>query len=197
MNAPAQERPLDGFESRLLAELLSVVEEQQAMAPPRRPRRRLLVAAGVGVAAAGLVVGAAILPGGGPSSAYAVTAGANGEVHVQIHRLEDAAGLQRALADKGVQADVTYLPYGQQCAPGRYVEAPSHPGGGMTIGVHDDGVDLLLNAGTVADGETLVFQFSKERTGTEVDGVAQSSIGVAVGPVGPCRPIAAPPLPAE
>ena len=66
-------------------------------------------AAGLAVAAAAataFVVGSA----GGPaaSPAYAVTQEADGDVVVTIHRLEDSVGLEAALREKGIDAEVSF-----------------------------------------------------------------------------------------
>jgi hypothetical protein len=93
---------LDRFEVALLAELRSVVADR---APARR-RKRLLTLGGVAATAAAAVgIGLAV---GGSSPAFAVHQEADGDVVVTINRLDDAAGLERALAAQGVTADVDY-----------------------------------------------------------------------------------------
>jgi hypothetical protein len=96
---------LDTFEAALLSELR---EHVSTRAPQRRPVRRwaagLLAAAAIG----GVFVATGI--GGGPTAApaYAVQLEDDGSVVVTIHTLEDAAGLESALADHGIDADVSY-----------------------------------------------------------------------------------------
>ncbi|MDX6371818.1 MAG: hypothetical protein QOD98_806 [Nocardioidaceae bacterium] len=107
---------LDTFETALLAELRREVAEHPAPAPaPRRqPRRRLRIVAAGAVATAAATVAAVGLTGGGPtaSPAYAVEQDSDGDVTVIVHRLDDAAGLEQALADQGIDADVSYEPHG-------------------------------------------------------------------------------------
>ena len=98
-------RPLDSFESALLAELRQHVAEQPAAgAEPRGPSAaatpappRPSVAAGV----AASVVAVFGLGSGGGSPAYAVDQDSDGDVIVTVHRLDDAAGLEKALRAKG------------------------------------------------------------------------------------------------
>jgi hypothetical protein len=110
---------LDTFEAALLTELRREVAEHpaepSAPAPALRrpPRRRLRVAALAAAAVAAFV--ATVLGVGGPagtgslaSAAYAVEKAPDGGVVVTIHALEDAAGLETALADEGVDATVDF-----------------------------------------------------------------------------------------
>jgi len=175
---------LDHFETALLAELRSVVEERQA---PRRSRRRYLYAGLAAAAAAGVAV--LVLPGTGAQPAYAVTTDGDGDVHVRVHDLEDAEGLEDALAAQGVAAVVTYLPDSTQCAEGRYTQAPDATGAfSMSMGA-GYGYSIDMDAGVVRDGETLVIDASPVENGALV------SVGVASGAVGPCEqvPAALPP----
>ena len=124
---------LDTFETALLAELRHHVEERDSR-PARRSRTRLVLS-GLGVAAAA-VTAAVVIPGLGVTTAYSVQEGNSGEVIVSVDRLEDAAGLERALEERGIAADVTYVPDGGQCAPGRY-DVVDRDLAGMRIGVGD------------------------------------------------------------
>jgi hypothetical protein len=96
---------LDIFEAALLTELREHVSNR---APQRRPGRRWAA----GILAAAAVAGAFFATGigGGPAAtpAYAVQVDDDGSVVVTIHALEDAAGLESALADQGIDADVSY-----------------------------------------------------------------------------------------
>lgn len=98
---------LDSFESALLTELRRHAAEQPSTAPvPTRRRRRLAAVSLAGLAAStAAVVGLATLGG---SPAYAVSTNGDGDVVVTVHRLDDAAGLEEALAAKGIDADVSY-----------------------------------------------------------------------------------------
>jgi hypothetical protein len=103
---------LDTFESALLTELRREVAEHPApVAAPtfvRRPRRRLRLAAVGAAGIAATVVAVFGLGGSGGSPAYAVEKNADGDVIVTVHRLDDASGLEKALAAKGIDADVSY-----------------------------------------------------------------------------------------
>lgn len=94
---------LDTFEQSLLTTLR---EHVAARTPaPRRTRRRLAWAAAPVAGLAAIGTAFVLLQ---PSAAYAVSDTSNGDVVVTIHRLDDAAGLEKALADQGVKADVDY-----------------------------------------------------------------------------------------
>lgn len=87
-----------------------VVAQFQA-AEARRPHRRGRWAAGVLAAAAAATAYVVVSPGGpAVSPAYAVDRQSDGDVVVTIHRLEDAAGLEAALAEHGIEADVDFEP---------------------------------------------------------------------------------------
>ena len=105
-------KTLDSFESALLLELRQHVAEHPAPAPEpvrdRRPRRRLRLAAVGATGIAASVVAVFGLGSGGGSPAYAVDQDSDGDVTVTVHRLDDAKGLEKALADKGIDADVSY-----------------------------------------------------------------------------------------
>jgi hypothetical protein len=132
---------LDSFESALLTELRREVAEHPAVAPvsgvARRPRRRLRLAAvgATGMAAAAVAVFG--LGGNGGSPAFAVAEDSAGDVTVTVHRLDDAAGLERALRAKGIDADVSYDPASGDSAAmlgsdGPGAAMPPLPAGGAT-----------------------------------------------------------------
>lgn len=182
---------LDDFETRLLAELRTVVEEQNAghAHPPARRGTWLLVAAAAAIIAAAVV----IVPIWNAAPAWAVTREGNGRVDVQVNRIEDAAGLERALAAEGIVADVTYLPAGDQCAPGRYrgLESPD-----LSVAISSDrSFRITVPPGAVPNGAVLVIAASwvplpdAERN----DGTSETNgfrtwvdVGVATAPPGPC-----------
>jgi hypothetical protein len=92
----------DTFEQGLLTELRGHVAER---ATARVPHRRLRWLAGpVAAAGAAIAIGVALLQ---PAAAYAVTESGD-EVVVTISRLDDADGLEQALADHGIEAEVDY-----------------------------------------------------------------------------------------
>ncbi len=193
---------LDTFETALLTELRGYVAQRPADSGPPAPsarrkhhRRRWAYAVLAAASVAGIAVLA--LPGTGPSPAYAVTEGNDGEVHVRVDRIDDAAGLERALAEHGVAADVTYLPANQVCAPGRYDEASPQPRGtGMSFAMGTGGYRVDLAPGAIRDGETIVISISRlTDLGVGESGGITGSIGIATGPVSACVPVPAPPLP--
>lgn len=185
--------PLDSFETALLTRLREHVDQQTAR-PSRRFRPRLLVAAAITVAAAAAMV--VVVPGLGPTTAYSVMEGNSGTITVEVRRLEDAAGLEAALEEHGITADITYVPQHQECAPGRYTPVDRRLSGmGVTMGATL--LRVTLPPGTVRDGETFVMAVSGEATppSTEPsqDGVRDlggfsgwADFDVTAGPVQPC-----------
>jgi hypothetical protein len=112
MNTPSS---LDRFESALLTELRAHVATRPATAGPApeapRPAPRRRWVAGLAAAAAAATAYVVVSPGGpAVSPAYAVAESANGEVVVTVHRLEDAAGLEAALREHGIDAEVSFDP---------------------------------------------------------------------------------------
>ncbi len=95
---------LDPFDRALLTELRQVAAEG-APAPARRTRKRWAYA-GSGIAAA--AVAAFGLSALGSPAAYAVDEQGDGDIVITIHELNDADGLEQALADHGIEAEVDY-----------------------------------------------------------------------------------------
>jgi hypothetical protein len=186
---------LDTYETALLAELRAVVAGRPAPAPPRRSWNRRWLLVPVGITAA-TVTALLVLPGTGPEPAYAVTVDGDGEVHVRVHSLADAQGLERALEQQGIAADVTYLADDTECAPGRFDEAPN-ASGSFRFSMGDGyGYSIDMDAGVVRDGETLVISASRtsptgdpDGDGVSDEGGATVSVGVASGTVGACVPV--------
>ena len=186
---------LASFEPRLLHELRA----QVASTPAPAPRRHRRLAGGLVVAATAALAGVILVPGLGAGPAYSVQEGNAGEVEVEVHRLEDAAGLEAALADHGIAADIRYLPWGQACAPGRY-QAVDRRIPGMTASIGSDLLRIVLPPGAVREGETFVMWVSgREMTAAELadrgaeEGVqvldghrSRVEFDVAAGPVAPC-----------
>lgn len=171
---PQPDRQLDAFETRLLSELRREVSDPTRFEPaPRRGRRRLAVLAG---AAAAAVAGVVLVPGLGAGPAYSVSEGNPGEVHVEINRPEDAAGLERALAEHGIRADVTYLTDMAECAPGRY--QPVDREVGMALSMSEEQVAVTLSPSAVREGETLVMVWSVEPLSEEELAVSDTGDGV-------------------
>ncbi|WP_224276615.1 hypothetical protein [Nocardioides lacusdianchii] len=193
--SPLSEPRLDPFEDRLLAELRQAVTAAPAR---RRTRRPIAVAAAV---AASALVGVVLVPGLGTTPAYSVQEGNAGEIVVEVNRPEDAAGLEQALGERGVAADITYLPDLQECASGRFTEVDREVGLSLSIG--EDLVRVTLPPGAVRDGETFVMVLSVEAMTQDelaevaerddqrvVEGTSSSvSAEVASGPVRQCQPV--------
>ena len=183
---------LDAFEASLLSELRSVVAESAAPAPiplPERPlaqRRGLWYVAVVGAAAAVLAV-AVVVPSLRPTPAYAVSGRDNGEVKVQVNRLKGADGLERALRDRGIAADVTYLAEGQKCEDGRYTDVPTR---GLTLSVSSATFEVIIPANAVGADETFVLSAAVVPLPNGVQ--ATVDFGIADGAIAPCRPVDAP-----
>jgi hypothetical protein len=103
--------PLDTFEAALLTELRQYVSTRDVStrasgaAEPSTWRRRVTTLGAAAAAAVAITIGAIALR---PEAAYAVDVEADGDVVVTIRSLEDADGLEEALADEGVEAVVEY-----------------------------------------------------------------------------------------
>lgn len=113
MSTGTQE-PLDNFDIALLAQLRSEVTKE----PARRVRRGALSLGGVAAASAAAIVGVTVFGSSAPAAAYAVDRGTNGDITITIHRLSDAAGLEKQLASYGIKAHVSYQAARESQAPG-------------------------------------------------------------------------------
>lgn len=144
-----QNRDTDSdFERRLLDELKAVVAERGAKqatategATPRPAWRRAprLALGAVAVLAAAAAVLVFNSGGDNPPRAFAVEPQEGGGVTIKVYSLEDASGLERALEEAGIKAQVTWLPAGMVCREPHYTPSIVHlPGGGslggMTMG---------------------------------------------------------------
>lgn len=180
MNETTTRDQLDHFESALLTELKGQVALNAVALPaPRRPRRRVLgLSLGGVVAVAGTALGVSALL---PTPAFSVSE-SNGDLRVEVNRLEGAEKLERELARHGVTADITFLPPGMRCAENRYVEAPSR--GGTSLEVGGETFVVSLDAGTVGSDQTFVLWASVQQY--ENGNRASVWSGVAEGPVAPC-----------
>ena len=152
---------LDSFETALLTELRREVAEHPAPAPiaRRHPRRRLKVAAaGVVAAVAATVAAIGLTPSSAPTAApaFAVDAGPDGSVGLVIHRLDDADGLEAALAAHGIDATVHFIPTPDgQVPPEPEIDGSwSHerPGPENPCGVDNGPGPAMLVPGDVARG---------------------------------------------
>ncbi|HYJ21643.1 MAG TPA: hypothetical protein VEW07_06445 [Solirubrobacterales bacterium] len=99
----------------------------------RGPRLALGGAMALAAVAVALIAGAG---GDNTSKAFAVEPQDGGGVTIKIYSLEDAAGLEAALEEAGIEAQVTWLAAGTVCREPHYKESLVHlPGGGTFGGV--------------------------------------------------------------
>jgi len=170
-----QNRDTDSdFEQRLLDELKDVVAERgtqqsnasEAATPTpawrRAPRLALGAVAVLAAAAAVLVFNSG---GDNPPRAFAVEPRQGGGVTIKVYSLEDASGLEKALAEAGIRSQVTWLPAGKVCREPHYTPSIVHLPGGGTIG----GMTMGGPGGpmTIAVGSTRQWResFGKHRRG--------------------------------
>ena len=155
--------------------------------PLRRPiwkRPKLALTSAGGLIAAGLAV-VAVVTVSRPLPAYAVTGGDGEEVKVEVNRLEGAGALEDALREKGIAADITYLPSRRACRPGRYVDDSPR---GLSLSVSAGRFEVIIPAGAVGAGETFVLSASV--TPLPDSGVSAAvDYGIARGPITPCTPV--------
>lgn len=197
-----------GFEERLLAQLRLVVSDRAAHSASPAPAtgtgygdsraRRLaprLAVGGVGVAAAAAAVLAIGSGTSDTSSAFAVEPQGEGEVRVEISSLEDAQGLEKALGENGIKADVDYLAAGMACREPRFEASGGGAAKGKTtVGIKQtpDGAVFSINRDAVPAGDTLLVTASPGPEGIgDMVGVQ-----VAEGAVSACDPVPAPEPPA-
>jgi hypothetical protein len=183
-----EQKPLPDFEQRLLTRLKAVVAERGAAAAaaeaaetqvgtPSWRRRAPRLALGAGVAVAALAIVLIVSAGGGNTSkAFAVEPQQGGGVRIKIYSLEDASGLEQALQDAGIEAQVTWLPAGKVCREPHYKPSIVHfPGGGSFSGMSMSGPGGI----TIGIGSTKVLRerFAKRRRGeTSVDEMANVTL---------------------
>lgn len=185
---------LDAFETALLADLQHQITQGQAaddsrlaevasIRPTRRapqPRRRLLLAGAVAAAGA-LAVGVGVQVAQ-PQPAFAIT-GKNGEdITVRVMRLEGAKALEQALSDRGINADISYLPFGKTCASGRFTPAK---GAEFLLRDATDWFEVLIPANSMGKADTFVLAASVKKGEKEVE--TRIDADIARGPVAPCR----------
>lgn len=188
---------LDSFETALLAQLKSVVGESATAAPAElavgagRPhlRHRGGWHAPSAAAAAAVVAVALLVHGLWPTPAYAVSGRNNGEVTVRVMRLEGPENLERALSKHGIDADITYLPGGKQCAPGRYTAVPTH-GLGLTTSAYQ--FEVTIPPGAVGKGDTFVLSAAVVPIPSQHGVHSWVNFDIAHGAVAPCRVVDAP-----
>ena len=137
MNKPEPDlSPLLPDDATLKARRAALVDAAAAstatITKPAWRRRAPRLALGAGVALAAVAVALIVSAGGdNTSKAFAVEPQEGGGVTIKIYSLEDASGLEQALQDAGIQAQVTWLPAGKVCREPHYKPTIVHlPGGG-------------------------------------------------------------------
>jgi hypothetical protein len=184
----------------------------------RRRGPRLALGAVVAIAA---VATALIVSAGGdnPSKAFAVEAQKGGGVRIKVYSLEDASGLEQALEDAGIQAQVTWLPAGKVCREPHYTPSIVHlPGGGrfggmtmggpggITIGIRstkasresfgkrrrgeisaDELANITLDPEAFRPDQSVVLSGTPVPYDGDPEGGSITKMGVAEGPVEPCK----------
>jgi len=192
------------FEDRLLSELRAVVAERASLEGVERNRpyaaeslhggRRLaprLVFGGAAVAAVAAGVLAVSSGTGDTSSAFAVEPQGDGMVRVEISSLSDAQGLEKALAEAGVKADVNYLAAGMACREPRFTPTADKRQRGETSGSirqTDAGVVFTITRAGIGSDDTLLITASPGPEGMgDMVGVQ-----IAEGAVSACDPVPAP-----
>lgn len=139
-----ENRPTPGsnFEDRLLSELKNVVEQRgaeaaSADASPTPPARRIAPRLAMGAAAVCAAAGAVLVfnsGSDGTSKAFAVESQEGGGVTISVYSAEDAGGLEKALGEAGIAADVSWLPAGMECQEPRFTQSSVKTPLGGTIG---------------------------------------------------------------
>lgn len=145
-----QHDPEARFEERLLSRLKAVVAERGAAeagsepapsgsgGPGWRGASRLAFGAVAALATAAVVL-VFSSGGGNPSRAFAVERQAGGGVTIKVYSLEDASGLEAALEDAGIRAQVNWLPVGMTCREPHYTPSRVKLPGGGTVGSFEGG----------------------------------------------------------
>lgn len=230
-----EQKPQRGFEQRLLERLKAVVAERGEAAAaaeaaetqnttPSWRRRAPRLALGASIALAAVVVVLLVSAGGdNPSKAFAVEPRAGGGVTIKIYRLEDASGLEQALEDAGIQAQVTWLPAGKVCREPHFKPVVVHlPGGGsfgggtmsgpggITIGIGGTKAwresfgkyrrgeisaeeyrnltpNLNLDPKAFQPDQSVVISGTPTPYNGDPEGGSITKMGVAEGPVEPCK----------
>jgi len=138
-------------------------DPQAASAWRRRgPRLALGAVLGLAVVAVALIVSAG---GDNAPAAFAVEPQEGGGVRIEVYSLEDAPGLERALAQAGIRSQVTWLPAGMLCREPHYSPSIVHlPGGGSLGGFEMGGPGDAL---TISVGSTRRW---RERFGEHMRG---------------------------
>jgi hypothetical protein len=186
---------------------------QDPQRAPRWRRRGPRLALGAAMAAAVIVAVLIFRADGDPTpEAFAVEPQEGGGVTIKVYSLEDASGLEDALEDVGIRAQVTWLPPGTTCDERRFTPSIAKlPGGGglsgfemagpgaLTISVADTQrarrgpvANVNLDPAAFRADQSIVLFGSPKPFGGDPEGGFEAHFQVVEGPVEPCRPVSAP-----
>jgi hypothetical protein len=184
--------------------------------PQRSPgwrRRAPRLAVGAAMAMAAIAAVLIFRAGGDPTpAAFAVEPQEGGGVTIKVYSLEDASGLEDALEDAGIRAQVTWFPPGMTCNEMRFTPSIAKlPGGGSLGGFSMAGPGALTisvagtqraRRGPVANinldpaafrpDQSVVLYGSPQPFDGDPEGGFEAHFDVAEGPVEPCEPVTAP-----
>jgi len=139
-----------------------------------RRTRRWITAAGAVCAAAGLAVGLLLPSGTGARSvhihlaAWSVNTNPNGTVTLTVRQLTHAAQLQRALAEAGVPAIVTF---GEQCLNTQNQNALQKAGVTFKVSAHPPGE--IITPSQIPAGTKLLFSLNLAVTHSSTGGTTR------------------------
>jgi hypothetical protein len=188
---------MSNFEERLLNALkdqATIMSDEKSLSrtPALRPRRRTLSLVGAAAGVAAAATAAVTVFGGAGTPAYAVTKGADGTVNTKINELRDANGLKAALAKKGINAVVDFLPAGQTCKEPRGKRGELTAKLGSSID-KDNKVAFSIEGGQIGPNLTLVLVVSGD---PEPGSAKTANLQVIKGKVSPCESVPEPAAPA-
>jgi hypothetical protein len=181
----------------------------RAPQPGSGSRRRVSrLALGAAAAIAAIAVAAIVSAGGdNPPAAFAVEPHEGGGVTIKVYSLEDADGLEQALEDAGIPAQVTWLPPGMFCREPHFTPSLAKlPGGGrlggfvgsgpgtltISVGSSRSAASINLDPAAFRPDQSVVLSGSPKPFGGDPEGGYEARFQVAEGPVEPCKPVAAP-----
>ena len=160
MNKPKPDlSPLLPDDAALRARRAVLVDAVGPGGPGRRPasawrRRGPRLALGGALALAAVAVALIVSAGGGDSSrAFAVEPQEGGGVTIKVYSLEEADGLEAALADAGIPSQVNWLPAGMICREPHYTPSEVKTALGGKIGGFSGGGPEVWTIGVMSTEE--------------------------------------------
>lgn len=179
--------------------------------PPGWARRVPRLALGATTAIAAIAVALIVSAGGDHTpAAFAVEPQEGGGAMIKVFTLRDAAGLEQALEEVGIRAQVTWLPPGTSCSEPRFTSSTVKlPGGGTLSGFDAVGPGALtisvssarkprplahlhLDPAAFRPSQSVVLYGSPKPFDGNPEGGFEAHFQVAEGPVEPCQPVSAP-----